>query len=84
MVHRADGGVTSLTNLKGYCWWHHHVVLHQLGWVLTVNADGTSQVKSPAGKIIRSHQPPPGPGDPRARGPGRWNQRELLIQIRSV
>jgi len=62
VVHRAEGGRTSLTNLKDYCWWHHHVVLHQLGWTLTAHADGTSQVTSPAGKIIRSHGPPPRPG----------------------
>jgi Domain of unknown function (DUF222) len=62
VVHRADGGRTSLTNLKDYCWWHHHVVLHQLGWTLTAHADGASQVTSPAGKIIRSHIPPPRPG----------------------
>jgi hypothetical protein len=62
VAHRADGGRTSLTNLKDYCWWHHHVVLHQLGWTLTAHADGTSQVTSPAGKIIRSHSPPPRPG----------------------
>jgi len=58
VMHRADGGRTSLANLKDYCWWHHHVVLHQLGWTLTVHPDGTSQVKSPGGKIIRSHSPP--------------------------
>jgi Domain of unknown function (DUF222) len=58
VIHRADGGRTSLTNLKDYCWWHHHVVLHELGWELTVRPDGTSQVKSPGGKIIRSHSPP--------------------------
>ena len=62
VVHRADGGRTSLTNLKDYCWWHHHVVLHELGWTLTVHPDGTSQVQSPDGKIIRSHGPPPAPG----------------------
>jgi hypothetical protein len=62
VVHRADGGRTSLSGLKGYCWWHHHVVLHQLGWTLTVHPDGTSQVRSPGGKIIRSHSPPPRPG----------------------
>jgi hypothetical protein len=62
VVHRADGGRTSLANLKDYCWWHHHVVLHQLGWTLTAHTDGTSQVTSPAGKIIRSHSPPPRPG----------------------
>ena len=58
MIHRADGGRTSLTNLKDYCWWHHHVVLHQLGWQLIAHPDGTSQVTSPDGKIIRSHSPP--------------------------
>jgi hypothetical protein len=62
VVHRADGGRTSLANLKDYCWWHHHVLLHQRGWTLTVHPDGTSQVRSPAGKIIRSHSPPPRPG----------------------
>jgi Domain of unknown function (DUF222) len=62
VVHRADGGRTSLGGLKSYCWWHHHAVLHELGWELTVHPDGTSQVKSPGGKIIRSHSPPPHPG----------------------
>jgi hypothetical protein len=62
VVHRADGGPTSLWNLKDKCWWHHHVVLHQLGWQLTVHPDGTSQARSPAGKVIRSHGPPPRPG----------------------
>jgi hypothetical protein len=60
--HRQDGGHTSLANLTDYCWWHHHVLLHQLGWKLTVHPDGTSQVTSPDGKIIRSHSPPPRPG----------------------
>jgi hypothetical protein len=60
--HHVDGGRTSLTNLKDYFWWHHHVVLHQLGWTLTAHPDGTSQVTSPAGKTIRSHSPPPRPG----------------------
>src|SRR3984885_7907313 len=62
VVHRQDGGHTSLANLKDYCWWHHHVVLHQMGWQLIVHPDGTSEVKSPGGKIIRSHSPPPRPG----------------------
>jgi hypothetical protein len=63
VVHRKDGGHTSLDNLKGYCWWHHHVVLHELGWTLTVHPDGTSQVTSPDGTTtIHSHSPPPRPG----------------------
>jgi len=62
VVHRQDGGHTSLAGLKQYCWWYHHVVLHQMGWQLTVHPDGTSQVKSPGGKVIRSHSPSPRPG----------------------
>jgi len=62
VTYRKDGGHTSLTNLKDYCWHHHHVVLHELGWTLTVHPDGTSQVTSPDGKTIRSHSPPPHPG----------------------
>jgi Domain of unknown function (DUF222) len=62
VVHRQDGGRTSLAGLKLYCHWHHHVVLHEMGWQLTVHPDGTSEVKSPGGKIIRSHSPPPEPG----------------------
>jgi len=62
VVHRADGGRTSLAGLKNYCHWHHHVVLHEMGWALTVYPDGTSQVRSSRGKIIRSHSPPPRPG----------------------
>jgi hypothetical protein len=60
--YRADGGPTSLTNLKGYCTWHHHVLLHELGWKLIVHPDGTSQVISPDGETIHSHHPPPRPG----------------------
>src|SRR5579871_6213404 len=62
VIHRNDGGPTSLANLKDYCWWHHHVVLHDLGWTLIVNPDGTSQVTSPDGKTIHSNRPPPRPG----------------------
>jgi hypothetical protein len=51
-------GRTSLTNLKDFCWWHHHVVLRELGWTLTAHPDGTSQITNPKGKTIRSHSPP--------------------------
>jgi hypothetical protein len=62
VVHRADGGPTRLTNLKGYCTWHDHVLLHELGWKPIVHPDGTSQVISPDGKTIHSHHPPPRAG----------------------
>ena len=80
MVHRQDGGHTSLTNLKNYCWWHHHVVLHELGWTLTVHPDGTSQVTSPDGTTIHSHAPHPDPGNHRASGGTRaaWRLRPVV------
>jgi|SRR5579875_412729 hypothetical protein len=62
VVHRSDGGHTSLAGLKDTCHWHHHVLLHRLGWRLIVHPDGTSEARSPGGKIIRSHSPPPRPG----------------------
>jgi Domain of unknown function (DUF222) len=62
VVHRKDGGRTSLAGLQDWCHWHHHVLLHQLGWKLTVHPGSTSRVRSPNGKIIRSHSPPPRPG----------------------
>jgi uncharacterized protein DUF222 len=69
VIHRQDGGRTSLINLKDYCWWHHHVVLHQMGWKLTTFPDGTSEARSPTGKVIRSHSPPPGRSPPPAPTP---------------
>jgi hypothetical protein len=60
--------------LKDYRWWHHHVVLHELGWTLTVRPGGTSQVKSPGGKIIRSRSPPPVPGYSAPPGRSASNQ----------
>ncbi len=62
VVHRADGGRTSLAGLKDYCWFHHHVVVHELGWRLIAHPDGTSEARSPGGKVIRSHGPPSRPG----------------------
>ena len=41
VVHRQDGGHTSLADLKLYCWWHHHVVLHQMGWQLAGSSRST-------------------------------------------
>ena len=61
--HRADGGHTSLGNLKDYCFWHHHVVLHELGWQLTVHPDGTSQVPAPQGRPSAATAPRPVPAN---------------------
>ena len=37
----------------------HHVAIHQWGWTVTLNPDGTTTARSPDGtKILRSHGPP--------------------------
>jgi hypothetical protein len=60
---RGEGGETSLANLRLYCFAHHHIYIHRLGWRVLVHPDGTSTATSPHGKVIHSH----GPRDGRLR-----------------
>jgi hypothetical protein len=42
-----------------YCFFHHHVAIHQWGWIVTLHPDGTTTARSPDGtKVLRSHGPP--------------------------
>ena len=59
VTHLADGGKTSVDGCALYCFFHHHVAIHQWGWTVTLNSDGTTTARSPDGtKILRSHGPP--------------------------
>ncbi|HXL92401.1 MAG TPA: HNH endonuclease signature motif containing protein, partial [Streptosporangiaceae bacterium] len=73
IIHRAQHGATSVTGLKNYCHFHHHVLIHREGWTVTPFPDGTSEARSPDGQtIIRSHQrPPPQPPEPPPQPPPR-------------
>jgi Domain of unknown function (DUF222) len=63
VTHLADGGKTSVDGCALYCFFHHHVAIHQWGWTVTLNPDGTTTACSPDGtKILRSHGPPPRAG----------------------
>jgi hypothetical protein len=63
LTHQADGGPTSVWDCALFCWFHHHVVIHQWGWIVTLNPDGTTTARSPDGtKIFWSHGPPARPG----------------------
>jgi hypothetical protein len=63
VTHLADGGATSVWDCALFCWFHHHVVIHQWGWTVTLAPDGTTTARSPDGtKIFRSHGPPARPG----------------------
>lgn len=60
VTHQAHGGKTSVEDCKLYCFFHHQVMIHRIGWTITVNPDGTSTARSPDGKtVLRSHSPPP-------------------------
>jgi hypothetical protein len=59
VTHLADGGKTSIDGCALYCFFHHHVAIHQWGWIVTLHPDGTTTARSPDGtKVLRSHGPP--------------------------
>ena len=56
-IHRAQHGPTKLDNLGELCWFHHHVVVHQWGWTVTIEPDGTMTARKPDGTLF-NHGPP--------------------------
>ena len=63
VTHLADGGTTSVDGCALYCFFHHHVAIHQWGWKVALHPDGTTTARSPDGtKVFRSHGPPARPG----------------------
>jgi hypothetical protein len=61
--HRANGGPTSVKDCALFCFFHHQVVIHQWGWTVVLNPDGTTTAwNKDKSKIIHSHSPPVRPG----------------------
>jgi Domain of unknown function (DUF222) len=59
VTHLADGGKTSVDGCALYCFFHHHIAIHQWGWKVALHPDGTTTARSPDGtKVFRSHGPP--------------------------
>jgi hypothetical protein len=59
VTHLADGGKTSVDGCALYCFFHHHIAIHQWGWKVALHPDGTTTARSPDGtKIFHSHSPP--------------------------
>jgi hypothetical protein len=57
--HKANGGNTSLKDCVLLCHYHHQVMIHRLGWILVVNADGTTTAwNKDKTKVLHSHGPP--------------------------
>ncbi|MGI9006154.1 MAG: DUF222 domain-containing protein [Streptosporangiaceae bacterium] len=59
IIPRSEGGPTRLDNLVLGCSFHHLIAIHQWGWRLVLNADGTTTAIGPDGhRVLHSHGPP--------------------------
>ncbi len=57
--HKSDGGETSVHNCGLFCEFHHETCIHRWGWQVTLHPDGTTEARSPDGRLVlRSHAPP--------------------------
>jgi hypothetical protein len=59
LTHKADGGKTSVKDCALFCTFHHQVVIHQQGWTVVLNPDGTTTAwNKDKSKVLHSHSPP--------------------------
>jgi hypothetical protein len=58
IIPRSQGGTTSLGNCLLLCSFHHLILVHRWGWVIRLNADGTTTATRPDGRTLHSHSPP--------------------------
>jgi hypothetical protein len=58
IVHKQDGGKTSVSSCILLCQFHHDVCVHRWGWRIVLHPDGTTTAYGPAGQILHSHSPP--------------------------
>jgi hypothetical protein len=58
IVHKKDGGKTSVSSCVLLCQFHHDVCIHRWGWQIILHPDGTTEARGPDGQILRSHDPP--------------------------
>jgi hypothetical protein len=57
--HKARGGKTSVKDCVLPCAFHHLIVIHQWGWTLALNGDGTTTAwNKDRTKVLYSHGPP--------------------------
>jgi hypothetical protein len=64
LVHKADGGQTSVSGCALLCNFHHDVCIHRRGWRLVLHPDATTSAYGPGGQVIHSHGPPADKGPP--------------------
>ena len=58
LTRKADGGKTSVKDCALFCFFHHQVVIHQQGWTVVLNPDGTTTAwNKNRTKVLHSHGP---------------------------
>ena len=63
LTRKADGGKTSVKDCGLFCFFHHQIVIHQWGWTVVLNPDGTTTAwNKDKTKVLHSHGPPARPG----------------------
>ncbi len=58
IIHKADGGETSVRSCLLLCQFHHDVCIHRWGWRIILHPDGTTSAYGPGGRVLHSHSPP--------------------------
>ena len=59
LKHKARGGKTSVKDCVLLCAFHHLIAIHQWGWTLVLNGDGTTTAwNKERTKVLYSHGPP--------------------------
>ena len=59
LTRKSRGGKTSVKDCVLLCPYHHLIVIHQQGWTLVLNSDGTTTAWNPdRTKVLHSHGPP--------------------------
>ncbi len=58
IIHKADGGKTSVSDCVLLCQFHHDVCIHRKGWQIVLHPDGTTTAYGPRGQTLHSNSPP--------------------------
>jgi hypothetical protein len=58
IIHKQDGGETSVRNCLLLCAFHHDICIHRWNWQIVLHPDGTTTAYGPRGQVLHSHSPP--------------------------